>query len=58
MTKNAKIILKHMENDFFIPNQYEPNNISFRDRMIAIQELINLGLVQKRNCEGVAYEKI
>jgi hypothetical protein len=57
MSKNAEIIYKYMENDFFIANQYEPRDISFHDRLIAIQELIDLKLVRKRNCDGIAWEK-
>ena len=56
MSKNAEILLKYTQDDFFILNQYEPNNINIHDRITAIYELIELGIAQKRNCEGTAYE--
>lgn len=53
-----EIIYQYVQNDFFILNQYEPKDISFHNRLIAIQELTDLGLVKKRNCDGIAWEKI
>lgn len=58
MSKNAEIIYQYVQNDFFILNQYEPKDISFHNRLIAIQELTDLGLIKKRNCDGIAWEKI
>lgn len=49
-------VLKEQKDGFITPNQADFNRLNTKEFFAAIGELIQEGILRKRNCEGLAYE--
>jgi hypothetical protein len=49
-------VLKEQKDGFITPNQTDFNHLNTKEFFTAIYELIQEGILRKRNCEGLAYE--
>lgn len=58
MKEKVLRVLENQTDGFIVPNQTDFYDVDIREFFCAISELIEAGILRKRNCDGLAYEMV